>query len=439
MSTSSLSIFEEVIGRPVKVLFTGSEAHQEQARSALYDLDLSPALEALIEFEASNALPVYPAQELVPRLYDAEKNYGGGREFIGPPPPRFGAGIKDIWAALLYCHRIEFDDPLIGAVRYKVAKREFANFVLLQTLYKLHMLRPLIDQKIIRLTRQPANEVDFDALINQAYEDRFFCETVLSIVPRVAGSRDWYDAPDWRSPDLGERKDESPRWTASRVDEFRAILDDERADGEWYDMERDLRRFFRAWADSNADLWFPSTAHLAIGSALCSAPGNGFPTSQVERLPIRIAKLLVANFDDISVNDLIAIRLSSDAFQGWREAVQQSFQALDKSTSLRIDRHTANAHAAEVLAENAKTLIEKLRRDSHSMWSGALRGFVVGVAGSAPASVAGGIDSVGLGALGGVSGLVAGLAWDRIASSSQRRAMRSIPRHVAALGAAFKS
>lgn len=178
--------------------------------------------------------------------------------------------------------------------------------------------------------------------------------------------------------------------------------------------------------------------HLDIFLAILSVPGIDLPPAVVERIPVRIADLHIADFGDLALKDLISIRLASDVFDAWREAVRESFASLDRKIALNASQRTARDDAAVALDEYAKVLLDQLRRDQRHLWSGALRGFVLGAAGSLPGSVADGTSHVAFTAIGGAAGAVAGLAWDRAALADQSKAMRTVPRHVAALGAAIK-
>jgi hypothetical protein len=438
MPTNTLALFEEIAGYEVKDLFTGTEASQDRARKRLANLNLAEVARGLAALEKLSTAPAYPGDELVLRLYDAADNYGA-RAVIGPRPPMHKPGTDHIWSALLYGHRVEMAEPLGPAVRLAVERRYHWHDILISTLHVLYKLRPLIDQEIVTLVPPGTADVDLLDLLDRACGNRDFRRTLLSALPELHEYRAPWALPRRRRPDLVGKEGESPRLEAKRIGALREIMDHDMVIvGPLSDIASDLQRLLDGWARSNADLWFPSMKHLDIFLALASVPGIGLPAALVERIPVRIADLHIADFGDLTLKDLIRVRLSSDVFDAWREAVRESFAAMDRKIALNADPQTARNDAAAALDEYAKVLVDRLRRDQRNLWTGALRGFAIGAAGSVPGSVVDGKAHVAFTAIGGATGFMAGLAWDRAATADQHKAMRTVPRHVAALGAAIR-
>jgi hypothetical protein len=187
-------------------------------------------------------------------------------------------------------------------------------------------------------------------------------------------------------------------------------------------------------SSSTADIWFPSVLHADLFGAIQSAFAR-FVTSETYTMA-RLNEVVVRDFTVMNPREIVAIRLNSPVFEGWRGCVEKSLGELARSLALGVDSDASERSARVILEEGAVALERDLQKEMREKWRGPLKGFVLGVLGTTPAIVEDGALLVASGAGAGAS-LLATVLWKLIDDAPNRRGITLLKRHTMTLGDAI--
>ena len=118
---------------------------------------------------------------------------------------------------------------------------------------------------------------------------------------------------------------------------------------------------------------------------------------------------------------MIAIRRHSAAFAAWRDCVEATYR--------HLRQHRDRDRAQTLLHGSVNQCLDQLQHDISSIWTGGVRGLVLGGVGATPGLIAHGGAGAELTAAGSVASLLAGLAWGHHEKRHQRHAIRAIEKH----------
>jgi hypothetical protein len=409
---TALDIFERLTGINVDELFAESENRRSAAERALRAKNLPDVAEAIAEHQKLIKAPVYAAGELVPRLYPIQQ-----MEPVGPilDPPIINAG--NLWPALMYAHRVEVPNPLYKSGWSNASHNERSFFNLMCALGAWRVIDPLVKAGIVTIGLEPAQGFRPADYVRTAVRTARGRKALMELLPILQLKENEFVGSDEDPPEL---IDSYIRMFESAVtnDIYEAVHTST--------LSLILSAQATAMSRSYADIWLPSPPYLDLIASVREAR-----VGRNEKVLTWLNSLSVVDFAQLNTRDVVSIRLNSDAFNDWREALQATYRQLEiKAETGTLD--DVSTSAAEFLNGQVEHLRAKLRRDLRKLLPGAARSLVVGLAAAIPGIAIS--DSVQASSFaGGAVGLAAGAAWDFIGSSPNRRASRAIVRHATTL------
>lgn len=411
MNATALTVFQSTTGLDARDLFGTKERRRDAAVERLMTLEYDEVAEQLIAHYKSIERPSVGANEVVPRLYDSEFKYSS-KPLSGIPPPRRGASPHHIWNALLYCHRIETSDPLVAGVAWALRRWYPFGLLLLNGLEFWLQVEDLARDGIVLVTafEEPEFEPpDVRTLFRAATKNRDFRKFVHDLVPYLADHR-------------------SAKSLAKAMD-----LDI----STWDSYESDLWRFLQEMSyGGGTDPWFPSRGHLALLRALASTEAATPRFELNTEFLFELAELRLPDSTAVEAEDICSIRRSSEIFEGWRAGLERAYAELARSLDMGRPPDAARAAAVAVLEDSAAVLLDQMKKEGSKVWTGALRGLVLGGAAATPGVIASrSASAAGMTAgLGGLIGFLGNVLWGKTERRASENAASALVAHLTAFG-----
>lgn len=418
MAETLLTVFENFTGIDVRDIVDNSEPEGSD-NGILDEIQLEDLEAFLAERERQEPIPIYDPRELVPRIWPIRQYEPDGNGY-----PLTADVIHPIQAcaALLYAHKVEIPNPLLAALRSDWPPPVWQ---LRRALWALYKLSPLLEGGLVLIGRIPMRTPDkhqkeASRLIESALHMAKGRAAYLELLPIL--SRYATDA-------IGSDQD-SPSVVARRIRDIEeARLSDINEARESGIFQIEVDEMLESLANSHADVWLPYPAFLDLIAA-----AHDIVTKKADPVLTWTVTLSGAYLNELDLHDQISIRLNSAAFEGWRSALQASFEDLQSKSALGL-MSEANVSAAELLRGSAELVLEQLRPDLRNLWRGVKRDMTVGLAAAAPGAAVSDLKGALVGGVGGAAaGAVVGAAWDLLGPSSRRRSAGALRRHAIALG-----
>jgi hypothetical protein len=175
------------------------------------------------------------------------------------------------------------------------------------------------------------------------------------------------------------------------------------------------------WPTPPAIDWFPSRDHVRLLNALVQTRDKPDYTPEGADVLFNLGELSVPDPDEPTTQDVIAIRRHSAAFAAWRDCGEATYR--------QLRQHRDRDRAQTLLHGSVHQCLDQLQHDISSIWTGGIRGLVLGGVGATPGLIAHDGAGVELTAAGSIASLLAGLAWGHHEKRHQRHAIRAVEKH----------
>ena len=310
----------------------------------------------------------------------------------------------------MYAHHVEIPNPLYTSWA-RAGQDDYELFILMCALEAWHVISPLVKAGIVTIGLGRAKKFRSPDFISMAMKTTRGRRALCEMWPELGLTESNFVSSDdyARVFDEAQNYVYTPDEIANRMTDA-YILDD---------VARSISR-------SHGDLWLPAPIYLEV---LASARESMVRADQ--KVLTWLTGISVTDFANIDTKDMISIRMNSDVFDGWREALQATYKQLEiKAETGGLP--DASVDAADFLKGQAEHLRASLRRDMRSLVPGAVRSLVVGLAAAVPnIAAAGSIQTSSY--VGGITGIGAGVVWDFIGSTPRRRSSKAMVRHAMSL------